>query len=96
MIIMMKNQATGEERAVVTAAIIRTPLDDAVAARAEDAVPAREQPGEIAPKDVVLVFGIGELEPFAWKVERYFNHDPVNAKRIGAHLRGGTTTCLHG
>jgi len=35
---------------------------DAGAARAEDARPARGQPGEVTAEDLGLIFGIGELD----------------------------------
>ena len=60
----------GEERAVRAAAVGGPALDDAVAAAAEDARPARQQPGQVGPDEVVGVGRVGELDPFAGKVER--------------------------
>ncbi len=58
-------------RAQRAAAVRLAPaLTDAVAALAEDAGPAGGQPGEVAAEDLLLVGGVGELDPGAREVER--------------------------
>ena len=47
---------------------------DALAAVAEDAGPARGQPGEVAAEHLVGVAGVGELDPGAGEVEGNFWH----------------------
>ena len=51
------------------AAVVRAARLDALAAASEDAVPARGQPCQIAPEDLLVVGGIRELHPRASEVE---------------------------
>ena len=44
--------------------------DDALAAAAEDAVPARGQPGQVAAEDLLRVGRVGELDPGPGEVQR--------------------------
>ncbi|CAK7288398.1 hypothetical protein SGPA1_60300 [Streptomyces misionensis JCM 4497] len=59
----------GEVRAQRAAAVVRAARLDALAAAAEDAVPARGQPGQIAAEDLLVVRRIGKLHPRAREVE---------------------------
>src|SRR5262249_39810778 len=59
----------GEVRAQRAAPVVGAARLDALAAAAEDAVPARGQPGQIAAEDLLVVRRIGELHPGAREVE---------------------------
>lgn len=64
----------GEVRAERAATVVRAIGVDALAARAEDAGPARCQPGEIAAIPLVALSWVVELDPGAWEVKGYFRH----------------------
>ena len=64
----------GEVGAEGAAAVVRAVGVDALAAAAEDAGPARRQPGQVAAEPLPGVGGIGELHPDAGGVERGLRH----------------------
>src|SRR5206468_3102078 len=59
----------GEVRAEGAAAVVRPPRLDALAAAAEDAVPAGGEPGQIAAEGLLVVGRVGELHPGPGEVE---------------------------
>ena len=59
----------GEERAVAAATVRRAAGEDAVAAPAEDAGPARAEPCQIGTDDVIGIGRVDELHPFAGEVQ---------------------------
>ncbi|MEV1069139.1 DUF1641 domain-containing protein [Streptomyces sp. NPDC050263] len=59
----------GEVGAQRAAPVVRAACLDALAAAAEDAVPARGQPGQIAAEDLVVVRRVRKLHPRAREVE---------------------------
>ena len=61
-------RVVGAQRAA--AVRLAAALADAVAALAEDAGPAGGQPGEVAAEDLLVVGGVGELDPGTREVER--------------------------
>ena len=71
----------GEVRTEGAAAVVGAVGVDALAARPEDARPARRQPGEVEPEALAGVGGVGHLGPGAGDVEGCLGHAP--------HPRGG-------
>ncbi len=71
-------------RPVRAAAVVRAVLDDPVAAGAEDAGPARQEPGEIAAEDLLVVLGVGELHPLTWEIERDLWHAHTLCAPVGS------------
>ena len=64
----------GEVRAERAAAVVGPLGVDALAALAEDAHPARREPGQVAAEHLVVVGGVAELHPGAGKDKIYFWH----------------------
>jgi hypothetical protein len=77
----------GEEGAVAAAAVVRTALDDAGAAAAEDARPGRRQPGQVGADDVVRIGRVGELDPLPGEVQRHLGRDVVHPASVERTLR---------
>src|SRR5439155_15655200 len=81
----------GEERAVRTASVAGPALDDAVAAATEDAVPARQQPGQVRADHVLFVGRVDELDPLPGEVEVHF----AVAGFVGLHVHVDLFTAGH-
>src|SRR6185437_15912485 len=77
----------GEERAVTAAAVAGPARDDAVAAAAEDAGPARAQPGQVGADPLGVIGRIDEIDPFAREVQAHFGGDD---RQLRAHPREPT------
>ena len=88
----------GEVRAQRAAAVVGAVGVDALAARAEDAGPARRQPGEVEPEPLGGVRRVGHLGPGAGDVERCLGHAhhpmgrPRPATTLGACASGSSTS----
>src|SRR5690606_25561585 len=78
----------GEVRAVGAAAVVWTVGVDARASLAEDARPARRQPGQITPDDLAGVGRVGELDPGpGGRRAKLHAFDPTRIRRCPGEYR---------